>query len=678
MYYALLVGINFYPGESGEWRHLKGAVNDVREINHHLIKSFAQAEVKILTATLLGSGCSHPIEGSDRLATYTNVISSLERITAQASPGDFVYIHFSGHGTAIEPSGPFSDRSTGDLALVLLQETEANGITIRYLRGVELSFWINNMVERDLKVTLVLDCCASGSVMRKDTDSSIRYLPYDDEVDKEYPPFERAFSLSDASRLNYRGASLRPNWLVNPNGYTILTACGPNEVAKELVDANGQSYGALSYFLVRAFIRCGRVEGRQQHFYSHLCARFRESWPRQKPMFYGNKALSFFGDTSDAINQAAIPIVKINGNIRLEAGQAHAVCNGDRFALHPFASLEQDTELGGSPVMLEVTKLGALASNLKVLGHTLIQSGAMAVALTHLCLRSLPIRLELRIPGQELWAQALAKRPSLNVFDTDHGGGVTSYSFYVAIVAVDDYEIRDESNRKVLGLPKTPYDLRENADYVLDVVEHLARFKILKNLTNELITSPSHPFIESFSVQLVNKSNKVFYPGCLQLGRLHPFCSHEECVIEVEEGDKLQLIVQNRLGEGCVALHLHIYDMGSLWEIENLLQANHNVVLPLRSNRDKEFPEGTSGLWRKRIQMSIPREIIERGLNHCEDIFKVFLTTRPTSFMSIELPEIGKVIEPRKIRRGGEDASPRPPSDDWAVLSFRVRTYSRQ
>lgn len=49
IHYALLVGVNPYPGESGEWRHLKGAVNDVREINNHLIKSFTQAEAKVLT-----------------------------------------------------------------------------------------------------------------------------------------------------------------------------------------------------------------------------------------------------------------------------------------------------------------------------------------------------------------------------------------------------------------------------------------------------------------------------------------------------------------------------------------------------------------------------------------------------------------------------------------------------
>ena len=43
-----------------------------------------------------------------------------------------------------------------------------------------------------------------------------------------------------------------PTWLVNPSGYTILTACGPHETSKELKLEGDERNGVLKHSLLRA------------------------------------------------------------------------------------------------------------------------------------------------------------------------------------------------------------------------------------------------------------------------------------------------------------------------------------------------------------------------------------------------------------------------------------------
>ena len=78
---------------------------------------------------------------------------------------------------------------TGDLSLVLLGEVSG----IRYLSGRELAALVDKMVKKRLHITLVLDCCFSGGVVRQESvqesvqDAAIRHIAYDSAVDAMYP-----------------------------------------------------------------------------------------------------------------------------------------------------------------------------------------------------------------------------------------------------------------------------------------------------------------------------------------------------------------------------------------------------------------------------------------------------------------------------------------------------------
>jgi hypothetical protein len=374
-HYAILIGIDGYPDKP-----LKSCVRDVQDIKIYLESILCDSvEVQMITASQIGPNSSDAVKDRVLWPTYDNTISAFKRVTSLARAGDFVYIHYSGHGTRKPPSGEFTN-SIGDLALVFL--TKENRETC--LWGFELASLLDAMVNKGLVTTLVLDCCFSGSVYRRD-DLSIRFLPYHAEMVSEHQlDLERSFK---DEILPYRNVSMRPNWLINPDGYTILTACGPHE---ETVGSrfDGQGHGALSYFLLES-IKCVGLTKRHMDIYNHLRAKFRGSGLPHNPILYGNGNQCFFGQASSGITAAAVPIiVKRGGILELQAGHAHGVTTDDQFVLYHLGCAEGDSGFQGCLVNAKVVSTKALISDLEQLNTPpiRIRIGWMARVYTRLSL----------------------------------------------------------------------------------------------------------------------------------------------------------------------------------------------------------------------------------------------------------------------------------------------------
>ncbi len=154
--HAILIGINSYMVKP-----LRGCVRDVLEMKEYLSTKRTLVDVQLFTATATeGPNIGTPTEELKLWPTYENINRSLAQVTSRANPGDFVYIHYSGHGTRIRASQDSSSTHTGDVALSLIERVD--GSRIRYLRGVELAHSIKNMLAKGLVVTVVLDWCFSG------------------------------------------------------------------------------------------------------------------------------------------------------------------------------------------------------------------------------------------------------------------------------------------------------------------------------------------------------------------------------------------------------------------------------------------------------------------------------------------------------------------------------------
>ena len=620
-HYAILVGINAYPDSP-----LESCVRDVQKIKECLENKLPLVSIQTLTA----SGDDTPLQYPESWPTSRNVTSALETVTSRAQPGDFIYIHYSGHGTRLEPCYDFSSQSTGDLALVLLDEEGKREIP---LPGPRLAGLLKCMVDKALVITLVLDCCFSASAYRNG-DPNIRYLSCGHIGPSISPPIPELGPADGNTRSTSRDASMHDNWLLEPDRYTILAACGPNENAKGGSEASGEgeSYGALSYFLFKALSDYG-LGKRHKDIYRHICAKFWEVCQVQHPVLYGNEDQAFFGRVDPYRNARSTSIFERDRRLQLLVGQAHGLRHGDHFALSPFGSSDCDAE--GDPIA-KVTRVWPLTSELELLGTPSgLQTGSIAEPLTCSYLSDFPIRLAPELQSQNEWRVAFEKR-SLSICI-----GAQQNPAFQVMLSNDIYEILDEYGCKVINLPAMPRDQTE-VTRVCNILEHLVRFWMTKDINNEI---PKTAFKESLEVRVKANGNT--------------FAQREQ--IEVRNGSIVELIMRN-LGE--TDLYFHVYDLGPFWQIKGLLCASYEKIP--QYNPDLSF----SGMSSKKIKMTVPPSMY--GYGSCEDIIKVFVTSHPTSFDLLELPkldELGKTSVGDRIGYTGNNGL-----EDWVALNFPIRT----
>ncbi|OAP53732.1 hypothetical protein AYL99_12087 [Fonsecaea erecta] len=645
--YAILVGVNCYPEQP-----LKGCVRDVQEMAIYLAKWPVTTHIQCFTATQADNPQSlGPAEDSKSWPTYNNVKSSMKRVTSLAKPGDFVYIHYSGHGTIIKPSA--ANKHFGDVAWNLL--AGKNGDRIRYFRGVALVSLVNDMVKKGLTVTVVMDCCFSGGVSRDEGPDNVRSLDYDAQVDMDYPPDPPMESLDlqmvgDASR----DGSMLPNWFLNPDNYAILAACGQHEVAKEIEFPDGRVYGALSYLLLYTLSNIDIATQSQLGIYNNLQTIFRQKYTRQNPVLYGNMNLRFFDSILPSQRNFPIPIgLEKDSSLLLQGGQAHGVCTGDLFAISRFYST--GSKPGGSekPVTARVTKVRGLTSDLELVdqnqGQNVVQRGWVAKALTRTALRQYPIALAANVPDTDKWLDAAKERESLALSRLDSLD--CPFTFQVVLNADENvYEIRDGSDQKLANLPVVSRDHEDAIADILGILEHLAWFKHVRAITNP---GPTDDFLRSFDISILNRSGKAF---------------DKDRVIELKHKDIVMLEIQNK---GQLPLYVHVYDLENSWEVENLCRASYETV-PAR-NPDLN----SSGRSKKRVKMTVPTDMQARGYKECDDVIKVFVTMQPTTFACLELPNINKLARMDANAATIPSADPGEigiAPDDWIALNFHFHT----
>ncbi|KAM7219907.1 Caspase domain containing protein [Rhypophila decipiens] len=638
--FAILVGINAYSEKP-----LKACVRDVKRIRAYLDKLSPHVD----TTMMVAGGSDVDVEPSDPTGysvnwpTVKNVLAALDRVNSMSKAGDFVYVHFSGHGTRKAPEDEFSNQSTGDLALVLCDDEKRSAV--KYLNGWQLAQSLKSMVDKKVAVTLVLDCCFSATVYRKD-DPEVRFLQYDPNIglDDSTEYQGHAGSEDDTSRH----ASMLPNWIMNPDGYAILSACGPHEEARE-PRFDGENCGALSYFLLKA-LSSGNVAATHRDIYAYIRAHFKKSNIPQSPVLYGNRLQAFFAPPmSDNISEI-VPVVEKRGDLQLQAGIAHGVVKGDQFLLSPLGSIDLGSESQPGSTIAHVTNTEAFVSSLELLGPAPIsvKTGWVARHLTRHSLRKFPVHVDKKIPEQEEWGELLRERSLATA--TDH-----PFSFNIVLNGDSDCEILDEQGRPIPNTPTIALNDRKAINHVCDTVGHLARFKAIETLSNHTMPgSLRNPFRQSFKLHLSHISagrEATVDPGQLT---------------EVQDGERIRLVLMN-IGQEC--LYMYVYNMSSDWQVENILRAGYETIPP--SDPDAKF----GGKFEKRVKFTVPLEEKEKAYTQCHDILKVFITSRPTSFDLLELPKLGET--PKRVSTSFDEGrgNGNYGSDGWETFEFPVRTY---
>ncbi|KAH8897684.1 hypothetical protein GQ53DRAFT_837513 [Thozetella sp. PMI_491] len=669
--HVLLIGIDAYPPT--KVHPLTSCVRDVREISKCLRQT--KAAVKVLAA---GNTSTSSDDLPEERPTFDNVVESIRLIAKAAAPGDSVFIHFSGHGTVLPPEENlkvFSNENIGDLALVLLKRDEDD---VYPLRGLKLAHLLKEMVCNSVHVTLVLDCCFSGAVLRRrgqersdhavDDNQSARYISWMSGFGPDYSPKEVDAIMPGNE---YRDATTHGSWLLNPDGYIIIAACQPHQIALEHKDELGQSFGRLSYFLLEAlrepnFGSFPNVSWGQ--IFSYIRGRFKTEHPQQTPAWYGNNSRLLESDDGVLGTRMTTPFIAYhqkNQTFRVECGKVHGVHNDDEFVLF----------LVGKPdevqVKAKVSVLRPLTCDLVAASPGLmVESSRISIAAraySRFSLRKFPILLGLdSLDGTE-WPEIQLTRPWLRFIDNK---ACTRASFKVTLsTSGDGYSIEPVCAGSFQALP-----ISLSTQKTIQALEQLAEYQLWKELSCPL--APDNIPQENFCVTLINLSEPR-----------SPYLSGSR--IQITDDETLQVRVDNI---GPQTLYVYMYNFGSRWNIKNMLHGSSMVLFPLGRKTDKFPPENKykrTGRMSKRFPMTVPD-----GKDMCEDEIKVFLTTSHTSFEPLELAIIKANLEDEKARpsamRGSSSEAeaedddekqlrqPDPEiSEQWAMATFTIVTRNK-
>jgi hypothetical protein len=656
-HWAIVIGVNYYPGRNSN--NLAGCVRDAMSTKHYLEDTITNGlDIVVLTASTPSVDGTPPPEKPEAWPTYHQVNCRLKRIIDKSKSGDHVYIHYSGHGTKVNEKG------RRYLALLLLDD---DGCKSRYFRtSRNLAPDLQKMVEKGLRVTLVLDCCFSGRVARNSDyhGFAVRFLEHDPILDSAAIDDEDTTPLHTMNIL--RDGSHGIDWLINPVGYTILSASAPDQKAFE-IEVNGNRQGALTHFLLRALhdLKGNGIKLTHRSLHEHMSVTFHAQWPQQTPMRYGNANLTLFGNSLLGPENDFIPLYKKDGQLRLRAGDIHGVFTGDEYVAYPFNTPEHaSSRVGRDSASVRVTNVEPFESGLILIDPEIegkIETGWKAQLLTSRSPRTISVGVAANFSHSIL-------AESLNV-DLQYVRFITGQEdkecppgepcMFHVVTKNGKHKIVDALLQPIPSVPAIPCNSGGAQKTLVDVLRHIAKFKYFEGVENRI---PCETFRTSFS-----------------------FTSNRSAAnsnwVEMEHGAIWNLTMKNRSDK---PLYVAVFNLRPSWEVTSLTSRAGGGDFCIVPAKEKEI----DGEYIMGIEMRVPEFLHKKGVTECEDHFKVFITSRPVSF-HMALPDIFRTARGEQgVFRSSDDPLGllgeldngfRAQDDNrWATQSFLVRTSIRQ
>lgn len=340
--YALLVGIDCYLGNDGTRKftdcgevflpHLNGCLHDVRMIESLLQQQYDMSpdDIIVLSSSLpelvAGGdfGSLEPSESSEpeRLPTFENIKREFESMLNKAITGDFFFFHFSGHGARIPRVHASPPSHEKDPSLLTFDFCRGK----RAVRGWELNKWLRGLNEQGVRVVVSLDSCYSGDAWRAGDNDTVYRTPDDWgsrsvvnlKTDRDEP--------SDQSE--FRAGEFETSWSLNPENFTVMTACSVDQKAAER-SRNNQMGGHFTQALLQ-YLKSSDYHVTYRMVVEHL----QHVLDPQKPQIHGRDRFLFFGNSEPF---SVTPLkARIQGErLQIPAGRAHGISLGSEFVPFP-------------------------------------------------------------------------------------------------------------------------------------------------------------------------------------------------------------------------------------------------------------------------------------------------------------------------------------------------------
>lgn len=458
--YALLVGINDYAPEVGK---LAGCLNDVEHFKDYLTRSFKKNELAIEVL-------------KDSEATRDNVIKQFRAHLGKAQADDVAVFQYCGHGARWKSAAAFKEfyPDGKDEGLVCYDSRRPGGFD---LADKELAVLLAEVAKNNPHLTVILDCCHSGSGTR-DVDAFRGLKPrLTHEVAVERP-LESYVGGTYAKLLEKKEPLFIPT-----SKHILLAACERTQLAQEAPDNSGvftstlvevldKYKGAISY--ADLFRRCR--------------ATVRKRADNQNPQFEAyqnfNAYAGFLGcETSGKPERYS---VFFEGNSwKVDAGALHGLPTEPEKSAG-LVLYREDGKLAGNA---STTVVGPQKSEVALVFANSDTSARYSAEITSMPVAPIPVYLTGDEKSKDVLQKSLEKDRSVNVIFTEIAAG-TPY----ALAAEDGKFLlkQQEMDLLIQGVevnPKEPEAATRVMSSVLKQVVQWEKSLALQNHRTQMDTS---------------------------------------------------------------------------------------------------------------------------------------------------------------------------------------------
>jgi hypothetical protein len=346
-------------------------------------------------------------------ATQAGIREGLDRLVTDAKSDDAIVVYFSGHGNEAIVLTRNGSELPERRFIVPTDYDESSPGDFRGITSIELSVWVSRLTQRTRNVTVILDCCHAGRMVR-DPDLQVKAYPHPTYLDvAEQTGMLRALGL--------------PVDILHPvsNPYAVrIMACRPEQSAYEYTAADGVRKGIFTDSLRLALEEAGSARVSWSTLVRRVRQRVMTLEVAQRPETEGPWSRALFS-AEPAPADIALPVTVTRADrVMLPGAALLGVAPGDTFAITAAGVAEATEQTTVAHATVSSTDGVAVEADIKLCaGRTSLPSMAEAHPVATSAARD-PVRVR----GHGVLADSLRHQinlvPTLRAVGADHDGPV--------------------------------------------------------------------------------------------------------------------------------------------------------------------------------------------------------------------------------------------------------------
>ncbi len=640
---GLIIGIDAYTELSLRYQ-LKGCVNDARLIHSILTEQF-------------GFPPDHLTLLLDEDAKRDRILAAFDQLVEDTQPDDMVVFHYSGHGSQMRDRE--GDEPDGWDETIMPSDSGRGDKENRDITDDEIYLRLLKLGEKTSHITLIFDCCHSGSVTRDAFGGLSRSVEADERSIDELPPSPLGADDTQLTRAGTRDAG-PSGWLPIGQKYVVLAGCRDEESSYEYRAKDGGQvvqHGSLTYHLSRE-LRQARSGTTYRDVFERVAPQVTAANSKQHPQIEGMLDRELFG-IKEIHPVAFVRVTHREGDkITLAGGAAHGITVGSQWSIHA-AGTKSRADEGSRLGLAKVTSVRGVESEASLVEEGepgSIDTAARAFEESH-AFGNLLLRVQIVSEGGDsapitaLTAE-IDQSDLLTLTDDEESADIRAYLLsprgeagesdavpQLGALASPTWAVVAEDGELNMP-PKSPGE----EPLICENLNKLARYRTSLSLDNP---SPSSALRGKITLDLLRqRADGEWIEAQPEKAGGH---------VVFEEQERMAFRISNQHDAG---VYVYPFDFGLTGAVSRIKILGNEEILAPGASVDLGIRDG------QEIILSIPSEYPFAGAEDGEgmhegmETLKIFVTSEPSDFTFLEQEKV-RAIEPSAADEfDDESASP--------------------